>query len=42
MQNIKLCKKYKIDINIYSFAQDIYEMRDTKDIQALKRILKIN
>ncbi len=38
-QNIKLCKKYKTQIMIASFAEDPYEMRSPHDIAAFFKIL---
>lgn len=31
-QNLKLCKKYKVDVVISSFAKDVYEMRCEKEL----------
>ncbi|MFC1648782.1 RNase P subunit p30 family protein [Nanoarchaeota archaeon] len=35
MQNIKLCRKYKVSMIIASFASEPYEMRAPKDLQSL-------
>lgn len=40
MFNIKLCKKYKVQIVFASFANYPEEMRSAKDLQALGRILR--
>ncbi|MFH1506204.1 MAG: RNase P subunit p30 family protein [archaeon] len=39
IQNIVLCRKYKNDFVIASFAQDPYEMRCCRDYEALLRVL---
>ena len=39
MQNLKLCKKYKVHVIAASFARNPYEMRDSKDMQAFARVL---
>lgn len=39
MQNIRLCKKYKVKIIIGSFAGSPYEMRDYRDLLAFARNL---
>jgi len=39
MQNIKLCRKYKVKMVIGSFAKNKYELRNVKDIQALFKVL---
>jgi len=39
MQNIKLCKKYKVPIVVGSFANSPYLMRDSKDLLAFARTL---
>lgn len=41
MQNIRLCQKYGIPIQVFSFAIDPYQMRSPKDIEAMKRALGI-
>lgn len=42
MQNIRLCRKYKVNVVLGSFARKPYEMRDYKDLQAFARVLGIN
>lgn len=37
--NIKLCKKYKVPMIFYSFANFKEEMRSAKDLQAFGRVL---
>ncbi|MEK6939137.1 MAG: hypothetical protein AABX31_00260 [Nanoarchaeota archaeon] len=37
--NIKLCKKYKVQIILCSFATSKEEMRSAKDLQAVGRVL---
>jgi ribonuclease P/MRP protein subunit RPP1 len=39
MQNIRLCRKYKVKLVFGSFARDIYEMRNVKDLISLARVL---
>lgn len=39
MQNIILCRKYKVEIVIGSFAKDQSDLRNEKDIQAFFRVL---
>jgi RNase P/RNase MRP subunit p30 len=39
MQNIRLCRKYKVKTSIASFARSPYEMKSPKDIGILFRIL---
>ena len=34
-QNIKLCKKYKVDVVISSFAKDVYGLRCEKELEFL-------
>ncbi|MEK6964178.1 MAG: hypothetical protein AABX70_07145 [Nanoarchaeota archaeon] len=41
MQNVRLCRKYGIEIQIFSFATNPYEMRSPKDMQAFGRVLGI-
>jgi len=41
MQNIRLCKKYKVNILIASFAHKPYEMRNPKDLIAFARTLRL-
>jgi ribonuclease P/MRP protein subunit RPP1 len=35
MQNVRICRKYKVDMLLASFAHDPYEMRAPKDIMSL-------
>ncbi|HLD10754.1 MAG TPA: RNase P subunit p30 family protein [Candidatus Nanoarchaeia archaeon] len=39
MQNIRLCKKYKVDIAFFSFAKDELELKGVNDMLAFCRIL---
>jgi RNase P/RNase MRP subunit p30 len=39
IQNIRLCKKYKVDVLIASFAEKPYEMRNAQDLIAFSRTL---
>lgn len=41
MQNVSLCKKYKVGMILASFAQAPYELRNPKDLDALSRVLGI-
>ncbi len=41
MQNAMLCRKYKADIAVASFATEPYEMRGQKELEAFARILGI-
>jgi RNase P/RNase MRP subunit p30 len=36
-QNIKLCKKYKVDVIVSSFAKDVYGLRCEKEIGSVFR-----
>lgn len=40
-QNIKVFKKYKVKVEIASFARNEYELRNPKDLEAFGRILGI-
>jgi RNase P/RNase MRP subunit p30 len=42
MQNVRLCKKYKVDLAIASFAAEPHEMRDLNDLAAFGRILGVS
>lgn len=42
MQNVRLCKKYKVDLAIASFATEPYEMRDFNDLAAFGRIIGVS
>lgn len=39
IQNLKLCKKYKVKTLLASFAKKPFEMRSEKDLKSLKNIL---
>ena len=39
LQNIKLCRKYKVPIIVASFARNQHEMRDPRDLTAFARSL---
>jgi len=39
MQNIRLCRKYKVKILFFTFAKNPYELRHVKDIQSFLKIL---
>ena len=39
IQNIHLCRKYKISMVIGSFAKDAWELRNEKDLQAFFKVL---
>jgi len=39
MQNVVLCRKYKVEVAICSFAQSPYQMRNCKDLQAFGNVL---
>jgi len=41
MQNVRICRKYGVEIHIFSFARNPYQMRDHKDLQAMGRVLGI-
>jgi len=38
-QNIKLCRKYKVNMIIASFANDKYEMRSLNDLKSFSRVI---
>lgn len=42
MQNIMLCKKYKVNVVVASFARDKYDMRIAKDLEAFGRVIGID
>lgn len=42
MQNVKLCRKYKVRMVVASFAKNRYEMRDIKDLLAFCRVIGMN
>src|SRR3989344_4475021 len=33
LQNVRICQKYDIEIQVFSFARTPYQMRDRKDLQ---------
>lgn len=39
MQNIRLCRKYKVPVVVGSFASNPFQMRDYKDLMAFARTL---
>lgn len=39
MQNIRLCRKYKVPMVIGSFAKDAWQLRNEKDLQAFFKVL---
>jgi|SRR3989344_5445618 len=39
MQNIRLCRKYKVKILFFTFAKTPYELRSVKDLQSFLKIL---
>lgn len=39
MQNIRLCRKYKVQIVIGSFAKNKWQVRNEKDLQAFFKVL---
>ena len=39
MQNLRICKKYKVKVGIYSFASNPMELRNPKDMEALLKVL---
>ena len=41
MQNIALCKKYKVNIVFASFAKDVYDLRLKNDFEAFARVIGI-
>jgi hypothetical protein len=42
LQNLSLCKKYKVSIIVGSFARSPNEMRDSKDLVAFAKTLGLN
>ena len=42
MQNAMLCKKYKVNAVVASFARNNYEMRIAKDLEAFGRVIGID
>ncbi len=42
MQNVRLCRKYKIEMVIASFAKNKFEMRSAKDLLAFVRVIGMN
>ena len=41
MQNVRLCKKCGVPVIVASFARNPYQMRSSKDLQALGRVLGV-
>jgi len=39
MQNVKLCRKYRVKMIICSFAENKYEMKNVKDLIAFGRVV---
>ncbi len=42
MQNIMLCNKYKVSVNLASFSANLLEMRNPEDLKAFGRILGLD
>lgn len=42
MQNVRLCRKYKVKIVFASFARTKYEQRNAKDLMAFARAMGMN
>ena len=42
MQNIRLCRKYKVKMVLASFATDKFEMRDARDLISFGVCLGMN
>jgi RNase P/RNase MRP subunit p30 len=42
MLNVKLCKKYKVNIVLGSFAKDKYDLRLRRDLEAFGRLIGID
>ena len=42
MQNVRLCRKYKVRMMVASFAENKYEMRNVKDLIAFGRTIGMN
>jgi RNase P/RNase MRP subunit p30 len=42
IQNVRLCRKYKVKMVVASFAKNKYEMRDAKDLLAFCRVIGMN
>src|SRR3989344_5678244 len=42
MQNAMLCKKYKVNVVVASFARDKYGMRIAKDLEAFGKVIGID
>lgn len=38
-QNIRLCKKYSVELSIFSFANRPSELRSIKDLESLKKVI---
>jgi ribonuclease P/MRP protein subunit RPP1 len=41
-QNIKLCRKYKVNMIVGSFANNKYEMRSLNDLKSFARVIGMN
>ena len=41
MQNIRLCRKYKVKMVFATFAKNKYEMRDARDLISFCRVLRM-
>ena len=39
MQNVKICRKYKTKMIVFSFAENKKEMRDVKDLISFGRVI---
>src|SRR3989344_380784 len=42
MQNVALCKKYKVNIVFATFASDFYDLRLSKDLEAFAKLIGID
>lgn len=42
IQNIRLCRKFRVKIVVASFARNPYEMRDSKDLLTFARLLGVS
>ncbi|MAG19933.1 hypothetical protein CL618_00685 [archaeon] len=39
MQNVRICRKYKVKMIVFSFAENKKEMRDVKDLISFGRVI---
>mgnify|MGYP001578923586 CR=1 FL=1 len=39
MQNVRLCRKYKVRMVLCSFAEDLFDLRSASDLQSFGRVL---